>query len=261
MLKKIIFIVILLILVYGFIIEPNNIKVTNYKINNPALKGIKIAFVSDFHVKPNEHGKLRKITKIINQQDPDIILSTGGFINGSKEISTMPIEKIAERLAILSLKARFYTVLGENDLLNKDKVQNALKKVSINVISNSGKRILVKGKALNIFGIENKTGLNENLKKMMSKTKEPVILLSHYPDVFKETPENVFLTLSGHTHGGQIVIPPFGALILPKDSDKNYIKGLITEENKKMIITSGLGTSNIHARINCPPEIVIITFE
>jgi predicted MPP superfamily phosphohydrolase len=68
------------------------------------------------------------------------------------------------------------------------------------------------------------------------------------------------LTLAGQLHGGQVRLPFFGAVIVPSSYGNKYSQGLIEEDNKKMIVTRGIGTSILPVRFNCPPEIDVIEF-
>ena len=86
-------------------------------------------------------------------------------------------------------------------------------------------------------------------------------MLTHSPDIFPKVPKEVNLTLSGHVHGGQVRLPLLGAIIVPSKYGDKYSYGLIEEDNKKMIVTSGIGTSILNVRFNCKPEIVVIEFE
>ena len=84
----------------------------------------------------------------------------------------------------------------------------------------------------------------------------PIILLAHEPNIFRQVPGRVSLTLCGHTHGGQVNLP------LTEDFVRrhvDHIYGHIMEKNRHMIISAGLGTSNIPVRFNRPPEIVHLT--
>ena len=92
-------------------------------------------------------------------------------------------------------------------------------------------------------------------------TESPVIFLTHSPDLFPRLKENINLTLAGHLHGGQFRIPFFGAIYTPSGYGDRYSKGnIITENGNKMIVTRGIGTSLIHFRFCCFPEIVVIDF-
>ena len=111
-----------------------------------------------------------------------------------------------------------------------------------------------------IAGVEDLTTSQADITKALRNTKKPTILLTHSPDIFPNIPNNVFLTLAGHTHGGQIRIPMIGALIVPSDFGNKYSYGLVNENDKSMIITKGIGTSILPVRFCCFPEILVINF-
>src|SRR5688572_24111592 len=72
---------------------------------------------------------------------------------------------------------------------------------------------------------------------------EPVLLLTHNPDVFPDVPSRVALTLAGHTHGGQVAVPFFGRPIVPSRYGERYAYGLVVEEGRALFVSPGLGTS------------------
>lgn len=261
--KKALFIfIIALLFVYGFFIEPNMLVVKNYKIHDNALKGIKIVFVSDLHIKPNQSKRLNKIVKMINGQQPDIVLSAGDFVSGHNKNMTMSIEDIAEQLKNVRSKYGFYTVLGNHDnWVDGEGITDALTKSGIRVLANSNVKININGKDIYIAGVEDEMTGTPDIYSALYKTKNPVILLTHSPSLFPEVPKEVNLTLSGHTHGGQIKLPFLGALIVASDYENIYSVGLFEEEGRKMIVTKGIGNSILNVRFNCVPEIVVIKFE
>jgi len=85
-------------------------------------------------------------------------------------------------------------------------------------------------------------------------------MLAHTPDEFPKMPSDANLTLSGHTHGGQIRLPFVGALFTASRYQNKYAQGYIEEKGKKLIVTRGLGESILPVRFNCKPEIVVIEF-
>ena len=92
---KILFIIIILALAgYSYFIEPNQLEVNKYFVQNEQLKGVKIVFASDFHVKPYGQKRLDKIVELINAENPDLVLSSGDYVCGHTRHSTMPIEDI-----------------------------------------------------------------------------------------------------------------------------------------------------------------------
>ncbi len=89
------FTVFIIILAYSYFIEPEFLQVNKYKVIAPEFSGIKIVFASDFHIKPHQKKKLERIVKIINAENPDLVLSVGDYVAGHTRHSTMPIEFIA----------------------------------------------------------------------------------------------------------------------------------------------------------------------
>ncbi len=247
---------------YCFFIEPNTIIIKHYKIQNKALSGTKVVFVSDFHIKPNQRKRLKQVVDLINNQNPDIILSVGDFVSGHNKNRTMPIDKIASEIKNAKSKYGFYIVLGNHDWwIDGDEITNVLIKNEIKVLNNSNAKININGKTLYIAGVEDEATRIADINKALENSENPVILLTHSPDIFKKVPKNVDLTLSGHTHGGQIRLPFLGAIIVPSKYGNKYSYGLIEEDDKKMIVTSGIGTSILNIRFNCRPEIVVIEFK
>ena len=248
--------------IYSFFIEPNILTVKHYKINDSALKGIKIVFVSDFHIKPNQAKRLNKVVKMINEQNPDVVLSVGDFVNGHEEDMTMPIADIVKQLKNIKSKYGFYTVLGNHDWwIDGEGITDTLTSNGIKVLANSNAKININGKDIYIVGVEDKTTRTPEIYSALENAKKPVILLTHSPDMFPKVPSDINLTLSGHVHGGQVRLPLLGALIVPSDYGDKYSLGLIEEEGKKMIVTKGIGNSILNVRFNCVPEIVVVEFE
>jgi len=83
-----------------------------------------------------------------------------------------------------------------------------------------------------------------------------VILLAHEPDIFVKVPDRVALTLAGHTHGGQVRIPFLWPRFVPSAYGARFAYGHIVEQNRHMIVSGGIGTSQLPIRIGVPPEIL-----
>ena len=85
----------------------------------------------------------------------------------------------------------------------------------------------------------------------------PVILLAHEPDIFPQVPSRVALTLSGHTHGGQVRL--FGySPVVPSDYGNRYAYGPVEETGRHLVVSGGLGYSGIPVRFGVPPEITVV---
>jgi uncharacterized protein len=85
----------------------------------------------------------------------------------------------------------------------------------------------------------------------------PVILMAHEPDIFPKVPARVSLTLSGHTHGGQVRVMGYSPVV-PSRYGNRYAYGHIREDNRDLIVSGGLGCSMIPVRLGVPPEILLI---
>lgn len=268
--RKFILIGILILVTWSFFIEPNMLVVNKQAFNIKGLEGLKVVFVGDFHVKPNQKKRLSYIVDKINEQHPDLILSTGDFVSGHDPKQSLHIEDIAKVLSTLKPKYGFYTVLGNHDWWQGgEKIEKILVQNNIIVLGNENKKLNINSKTLYIAGVEDMDTRNIDLPKALKNTNHPTILLTHTPDVFPFVTDEsnskitgkVDLTLAGHTHGGQVNLPFVGALIVPSSYGNKYAQGLIEENGKKMFVTKGIGTSILPVRFNCPPEIVVINFD
>jgi len=85
----------------------------------------------------------------------------------------------------------------------------------------------------------------------------PVIMMAHEPDIFPRVPERVSLTISGHTHGGQVNL--FGYTpVVPSKFGSRYVYGHVVEGGRDLIVSGGLGLSGLPVRFGVPPEVVLI---
>lgn len=244
-------IVLLILFIWGFFIEPELLTVKRYKSDK--FGGKKIVFVSDFHIGKYDTLRLKRIVKTINRLEPDLVLSGGDFVKGHSGRYTMPIEKIAEHLA--QINAPIVTVLGNHDI-NYDKytVKSTLEKYGITVLDNSGTNI----DGVAISGVGDKRVNFSQIKLVLENAEKTNILLSHTPDIYYDVDEDVDLILAGHVHGGQVRVPFLGALICPSKFGTKFSCGDFHETNNRMIVTRGLGTSLLNVRFCDIPEIVVI---
>ena len=278
----------LLLAGYSYFIEPNTLEVNRYVVQDEQLKGIKIVFASDFHVKPYGQKRLNMVVEKINEENPDLVVSTGDFVCGHTRHSTMPIEQIAKTLGRVKAKYGFYTSLGNHDgWYGKDEITKNLEQNGIKVLSNSNIKHNIKGQTLYIAGIEDYDTGNPEIYKALdgvdvNKNGEysvPVIMLSHTPDMFPKMPDEITLALAGHCHGGQIRLPLLGPIFTASRYHDKYAKGWKQEKDGESIkidtskpiklqkdistlfVTRGIGVSILPFRFNCPPEINVIEFE
>lgn len=247
---KILVAIIIILFFWSFFIEPHLLVVKRYKVE--ALNK-KIVFASDFHISKHDKNRLKRVVKLINAQNPDLVLLGGDFIKGHDGKNTLPIEEQVEVLK--QIKAPIVSVLGNHDgWYDKERVAQTLANAGIKVLSNSN----VDVQGISIAGVEDLQTGNPDVNKALSGIKSPRILITHSPDVYYDVNENVDLILAGHTHGGQIYIPFIGAPVVPSEYGSKFAERVIQETQNRMIITKGIGTSILPIRFCSVPEIIVI---
>jgi uncharacterized protein len=244
------------------------------KINNLSreLNGTTITLFSDIHSGPfMDEDMMKEYCEVVNSLNSDIILIPGDITNSLKT----EIHPFTKSFRDLKAKYGIYSTLGNHDYFsNPDYIAKALSDESpIRMLRNETECINIKGKELCLIGIEDigDSGgqknaiiidyLNSTLEKADKKYLElPKILLCHKPYIFGELPYNkVDLMLSGHTHGGQIVLFKFGKLnISIAATVSNYISGLYEGNGSSLYVSRGIGTVGMPMRLNCPAEVTQI---
>lgn len=159
-----------------------------------------------------------------------------------------------------------FGILGNHDhWMGSDKIREIFKSADIVDLSNDV-HILKKGESkLNLAGVDSCTVLADDLDAVISKLdkKSPSILLAHEPDfAITSSITGLFdLQISGHSHGGQFIIPKFETTLFRGPNSVKYPVGLYKVGNMIQYTSKGLGTNSFRIRINCKPEVTIITLK
>jgi uncharacterized protein len=230
--------------------------------------GYRIVQLSDIHLDEyTEPFFLERIVHKVNTLAPDLVLVTGDFItHGSLTFITSrhAIRRCAEILTTLTAPLR-YGCLGNHDVaFDAATVINTLHAHGTPVLVNQYLPIERKGDRLWLCAVDDPGTSYPNLDRALPEEPDgPVILLAHEPDYADDVVAHprgplVDLMLSGHSHGGQIRLPFLGPLILPPMAEK-YPEGHYHFERMQLYVNRGLGTVGLPLRLNCPPEITLIT--
>ncbi len=249
----------------------------------PGLK-LRVAVLTDFHAcepwMPAD--RIASICRMANELEPDIICLLGDFVTGMRLITDrVAPDAWAEALTVLKAPLGVHAVLGNHDWWQDRDVQNgisavpfarvALERAGIPLYSNRAIRLEKDGHPFWLAGLEDQIAIlpsrrlgrraqgRDDLTGTLKQVTDdaPIILMAHEPDIFPSLPDRISLTLSGHTHGGQVRI--FGyAPVVPSRYGSRYVYGHITENDRNLIVSGGLGCSGLPVRFGAPPEINLI---
>lgn len=251
-------------LIYALRIEPQKLTLEAITIPipqlHPALEQFRIVQLSDFHLHP--HTQLPLIERAVAQANalrPDLIVLTGDFVLDFIE----SIFALAPALGRLNARYGVFCIMGNHDVkMNDIIVPRGLRDERLCVLRNEGVMLSVGAGKLYLAGVDDGIYGRPNLPQAMARWQSgaTTILLAHEPDfadAYHRDPR-IALQLSGHTHGGQVNLPGYGPLILPRYG-KKYHTGLYRLQQMWLYTNRGIGMGGIPVRFNCPPEITEIT--
>ncbi len=120
-----------------------------------------------------------------------------------------------------------------------------------------------RGTSLWLVGLSDLWTRRPKIAESVAKVPEsqPMIALTHNPDIFPRLPERVPLLIAGHTHGGQVRFPLIGSVVSSSRLGDRYTRGHLFENNHHLFVTTGIGTSIIPVRFRVTPEIVLLTLQ
>jgi uncharacterized protein len=235
-----------------------------------AFRGFRIIQISDIHIEEfTEPFFLERVVKKVNELKGDLVLLTGDFVTRGAfsflNKYSSP-NKCAEILTALSAP-QVYAVLGNHDVaFGASLVVDALTRFRIPVLLNRYVPIERSGSRFWLCGVEDPGTSRPNLDLAIPDHPDgPVILMAHAPDyadtvVSHPRGKLIDLMLAGHSHGGQVRLPFVGPLILPPLGQK-YIEGLFQFNQMQLYVNRGIGSVGLPFRLNCPPEITVITLQ
>lgn len=234
----------------------------------PALDGFTIAQLSDFHYDPIfSVTPIRRAIEIVNRLHPDLVVLTGDFVTipiyalHDHQESAKAAEPCAKLLSELTSRLGSIAVLGNHDVRSDPElVTHALQDYGIRVLCNQSLPIEQDGSRFWLCGLDS-ADREPNMQRALDGVPqtESVVLLMHEPDFADHaSAKPIDLQLSGHSHGGQIWIPGIGAPWLPPFARK-YPRGRYKVRGLPLYTNIGLGTIRLPMRLNCTPEVTLIT--
>jgi predicted MPP superfamily phosphohydrolase len=241
--------------------EANSLTLENVRIELKRLPkkidGYRVIHLSDIHHSPfTGADHIERVVRVTNRLKPDLIVLTGDYVSHHREY----IAPVAELLGRLSAAHGVHACLGNHDhWTDAEMVIREFRNAGINVLVNEGFRLDAGGGSFWLAGVDDhmvgKTDVGAALTG--SFPDEMKVLLAHNPVIFREAARyGVDLTLSGHTHGGQIRVRDPQRKLIPGRRKA----GLHRKHDSQLYITRGIGTVVVPVRYHCPPEISLLEF-
>ena len=268
----------LALFIWAYAIEPRwvahrEISLANTGLSAPNTRGLKVVLTSDWHFTKRPLWRVmtieraQKIVVEINASKPDIIIIAGDLIadrDYKPTIANSAAKEIAIILGQLKAEHGVYVTLGNHDWwFDGDAFTRELQAKGLIVLENKSQKInsldlWVSGFGDALTGHEDPTLALKNLPK-----NAPAIIAMHDPGTLKKispswhNPNAIFM--AGHTHGGQVYLPFYGAPVVPATGPREWAYGWVQHFGKRMYVTSGLGVSILPVRFNMRPEWVTFT--
>ncbi len=248
---------------YGFA-ESTHLRVDRRTISMPRLpggfRGTTVAFLTDIHLGPFVTAEyVASVVRTALVLDPDLILLGGDYSHRDAKY----IAPCFELLSKLSAPLGVYGVLGNHDYWHGvEQTRAAMRAAKIEELTNRGVWLSRGGERLRLAGVDDLWEGRPDLAAALGDTRptDACLLVSHNPD-FAETltDRRVGLVLSGHTHGGQVVVPGFGPPVVPSRYGRKYAHGLVEAPATKVYVSAGIGMTGLPVRANCRPEVTLVT--
>lgn len=242
---------------YGFLYARHQLGVTLETIGvsglPAALGGLRIGLLTDIHrSRWVSHDDVRNAVTMLMAERPDLIVLGGDYVTWGDRQYVGPS---ADALAPLSAPNGVFAILGNHD--DDHEMPAALAKNGVQVLKDARTHLTINGEGVDLAGIRYWTRRPADIAAVVRGAASPIVLLAHDPRRLTEAAAlNIPLVLSGHTHGGQVVLPGLGAIAAQKFP---VVAGVGRLRRTAMFVSRGIGTVYVPVRINCPPEVAVLT--
>jgi uncharacterized protein len=240
------------------IVNSYRFRVERVQAHAPDLRDpVRVAFLADLHFGPFMRiGSVAAWVDAVGAAEPDLVLLGGDLVEGTSGVDTGPLLRELTRL-----RAPYgaFVIWGNHDHTRFPDLATfagALERAGITVLRNRG--VAVRDD-LYVAGIDDYDVGEPDVEAALRARPQnsACLLVSHNPDALFMVPEDVDLTLCGHTHGGQVLIPGVGALVKSRGYGQLFARGW-TRAPGLAYVSRGLGVGLVPMRLNCPPELTIV---
>ena len=252
---------------WATLVEPRRLRVREVPVRvpawPPALADLRIALVADLHTGAphTDERRVERIVREVNARRPDLVALLGDYVDPTvRGGDPLAPEQVARRLVGFNAPLGVFAVLGNHDWVHHgSRVPRALRAAGIEVLENDAVAVERDGAVLWLAGLADQRERQPFASATLAMVPEaqPLIALTHDPDLFPHVRDRAALTLAGHTHGGQLSVPLVRRLIAP--TREGYVGGLVEEAGAYLYVSRGVGTTWLPVRLNAPPEVAVIT--
>lgn len=242
---------------YGVAYERHHIGVTEAALPvsglPPALDGLRIGFLTDVHLSQTvPAADVISAVTLLQGLNADLIVLGGDYVTFGDRNYVGPV---AELLAPLRATHGVFAILGNHD--DDRDMPAALARQHIQVLRDARTRLEIRDETIDLAGIRFWTRRPADIARVLRNAADTTLLLAHDPRRLTEAAQlSVPAVLSGHTHGGQVVVPGLGAIAKRRFP---VLAGLGQRDNTSIFVSRGIGTVYVPVRINCPPEVALVT--
>lgn len=242
---------------YGYLYERHALHLTESDVPvsglPQALSGLRIGLLTDIHrSRWVSEAEIRESVQLLMSGRPDLIVLGGDYVTLQDHRYVTPA---AEALASLSAPQGVFGILGNHD--DDHEMPAALAKNGVQVLKDARTRLRIKGETIDLVGIRFWTKRQIDIADLTRDAAPMTVLLAHDPRRLTEAAAlGLPLVLSGHTHGGQVVLPLVGAIAAQKFP---VVAGQGRRDRTAMFVSRGVGTVYVPVRLNCPPEVAVLT--
>ena len=245
--------------VHGFLYQRHHLELTRAVLPvsglPPALRGLRIGVMTDIHrSQAVPHELVAGAVHMLMAEKPDVIVLGGDYISfGDRRY----VQRAADALAGLSAPHGVLAVMGNHD--DDRDMPAALAAKGFTVLRDARTRLTIRGEPIEFAGIRFWTYKVAEIAHVLRGALPLTFLLAHSPKRVLEAQQlAVPAVISGHTHGGQIVLPGIGAIAA---REFPVVAGLAQRQGTSIFVSRGVGTVYVPVRINCPPEVAVLTLE
>lgn len=244
---------------YGFLYGRHALEVTRAIVPVAglphALGGLRVGLLTDVHrSRFVSHEDVTRAADLLMAERPDLIVLGGDYVTWRDRDYIRPS---ADALASLAAPHGVFGILGNHD--DDRDMPAALTAHGVQMLKDARTRLVIRDEPIELIGIRYWTRRTADIAGLLRGAQGFPILLAHDPRRLTEAAAlRIPLVLAGHTHGGQVVLPVIGAIAAQKFP---VVAGLGRRAHTTMFVSRGIGTVFVPVRINCPPEVALLTLQ